>query len=1183
MASAVICLAINQKFNFSKYICDNMVKNLKGGVKFLMYPRFVQVFMDKQVEGMSKQKEIYVTPSHTKKVFANMKRQGKDFSGRDTPLFPTMIVQAQEQVGEGSEIPTDSHHTPTTTQPSTSKPQKKHSKRKQRKDTKVSQPSGPTEPMADETENVESIPTHSNDLLLSGEDRLKLNELMELCTSLSQRVLDLEKTKTSQAAEITELKKRVKKLEGKKKSKPPGMKRLFKIGRSGQVVSSEDEGLGDQEDASKQGRKIADIDADAEVTLVDETQGRNDEEMFDTGILDGEEVFAEQDVVEKEVSTSEVATDSTTATTVDELTLAQTLIEIKAAKPKDRGVVVQEPSEFTTTTSPSQPSQLLQAKDKGKAKMVEPEKPLKKKDQIMFDKEVAQKLQAQLDADLEEEEKLARQREEDANIAEWDNIQAMMDADYELAARLQEEEQGELTIEEKSRLFVELMNKRKKHFARLRAEMLFDKEMKRVNTFVDMDTELVIGSETRSEGSSKRAGEELKSENLKKQKLDENVEAEVDDDQEEAEMKKHIEIVPDDESIEREDLETLWKLVNAKHGLTRPEEAYEKVLWGDLKVMFEPDVESEVWRRTQSDNLEAIFFKWSTFCEISKSAYRYAVTAAKLVLLVTTAERLQLLEEFLLYGIWFLRGGVSDQLMVFTSKEILKHNDGASVSKAAKKLLHAVTRVTAFLIWKNRNEYVRMEGTPERKGRSDGRDVRMEGTPEWKNFLQSKIDQTSKISKSVFISNFPDDCSSMDLWKVCNGYGTVVDAFIPNKRSKAWKHFAFARFINVLNLDRLIENLKTIWIGRFHLSTNPARFERPKASTFQKEKPVPSDDSCLVNRDLTNCVMGEVLQFSSINNLHVLLSNEGFHNTRVVYLRGLWVMIELKSSKSKSKFMKHVGVASWFRHLCNAQSDFAAKERIIWVDVEGVPLNAWTRLTFQNISSKWGELVELEDGYDDLFARKHVPEKELFSDDESAKINEQANNLNNDEVENASEVVSDTYFGDNGEVQGFEQQHGESNDKEVSSDPFNIYDLLNKRTKKVRTRDKSTSIPLSSGFHTSNDIPDVIIKIFMKQNRESVRLPKAVEAGEFSKDTRLTILLCLIDFYADDAVGYLMVCEGHLLGLSVSDNCVGWEAAKYIGCLINESSFKYSGFLVGDNMFLKSLGRDELIEEKEVV
>ncbi|GJV41789.1 hypothetical protein Tco_1420229 [Tanacetum coccineum] len=110
-------------------------------------------------------------------------------------------------------------------------------------------------------------------------------------------------------------------------------------------------------------------------------------------------------------------------------------------------------------------------------------------------------------------------------------------------------------------------------------QMLFDKEMKRVNTFVDMDTESVKGSETRTEGT------------------------EVDNDQEEAEMKKYMEIVPDDEvAIDDTPLATkslIIKLVKAKHGLTRPEEGYERVLWGDLKVMFEPDVESEVWRNLQ--------------------------------------------------------------------------------------------------------------------------------------------------------------------------------------------------------------------------------------------------------------------------------------------------------------------------------------------------------------------------------------------------------------------------------------------------------------------------------------------------------------------------------------------------------------------------------------------------------
>ncbi|GKC80658.1 hypothetical protein Tco_1131432 [Tanacetum coccineum] len=92
---------------------------------------------------------------------------------------------------------------------------------------------------------------------------------------------------------------------------------------------------------------------------------------------------------------------------------------------------------------------------------------------------------------------------------------------------------------------------------------------------------------TRAEtSSSKSAGIELEQEIIKKQKID--------DDQEEAEMKKHMEI-----NIDKEDLETLWKLVTAKHGSSRPEEAYERVLWGNLKVMFEPNIKSEVWRNLQ--------------------------------------------------------------------------------------------------------------------------------------------------------------------------------------------------------------------------------------------------------------------------------------------------------------------------------------------------------------------------------------------------------------------------------------------------------------------------------------------------------------------------------------------------------------------------------------------------------
>nr|GEY02987.1 hypothetical protein [Tanacetum cinerariifolium] len=211
MAFAIICLATNQKFNFSKYIFDNMVKHLDGRVKFMMYPRFVQVFLDNQVECMDRHNAILVISSHTKKVFANMKRERKGFSGVVTPLFETMMVQAPKDMGEGSEIPTFPHHTPIVTQPSSSQPQKKqNTKRKQRKETKAHS-------LSSEIPNEESVPTASNDPLPSGEDRMQLTELMILCTNLQKQVLDLEKAKTAQAVEIFSLKKRVKKQERKKK------------------------------------------------------------------------------------------------------------------------------------------------------------------------------------------------------------------------------------------------------------------------------------------------------------------------------------------------------------------------------------------------------------------------------------------------------------------------------------------------------------------------------------------------------------------------------------------------------------------------------------------------------------------------------------------------------------------------------------------------------------------------------------------------------------------------------------------------------------------------------------------------------------------------------------------------------------------------------------------------------
>ncbi|GJY04311.1 hypothetical protein Tco_0370251 [Tanacetum coccineum] len=228
------------------------------------------------------------------------------------------------------------------------------------------------------------------------------------------------------------------------------------------------------------------------------------------------------------------------------------MAELKSAKSK---VVIQEPVQSTVTIAPSTilkakaitfrdagetttrtPTSVSSSsiKDKGKAKMVEPQ-----------------------NVELQEQATIAKNEE-------WDYVKAMMDADYELCKRLQEQEQGELTIEEKSKLFMELMNERKRHFAKLRAEekrrktltkeiqKAFDKTMCWINNFKPMDSEEVKSSEKKAEGSRKKsigkksAGNEQKQESSKRQRMkddketDEHEEAEEDD---KVEMKKHMEIV----------------------------------------------------------------------------------------------------------------------------------------------------------------------------------------------------------------------------------------------------------------------------------------------------------------------------------------------------------------------------------------------------------------------------------------------------------------------------------------------------------------------------------------------------------------------------------------------------------------------------------------------------------------
>nr|GEW50983.1 ribonuclease H-like domain-containing protein [Tanacetum cinerariifolium] len=285
------------------------------------------------------------------------------------------------------------------------------------------------------------------------------------------QVLDLQEVKAAQAKEIATLKKKVSKLNKWRKSRSGGLRRLKRFGSCRRVKSPmEKDGLGAKEGASKQERMIEEIDQNAKTALDDETQEMiNNDEMFGVDDLAGEEVVMDSDVEPVTVVKGSAAL--TTDVTEDEITVAQALAALKSVKPK----VV---SQIPTVSS---------LKDKGKTKMIEPEVPLKKKDQMRINEELlAEKFQA-------------REREEFSEVQK---------------TRLYK--QSHL----KGRSFNEIKE-------------LFDKEMRKVNDFVAMDSEAQKSSAKEAqESSTKRTTEHLESDISKKQKVDENVEPVVDDSEE---------------------------------------------------------------------------------------------------------------------------------------------------------------------------------------------------------------------------------------------------------------------------------------------------------------------------------------------------------------------------------------------------------------------------------------------------------------------------------------------------------------------------------------------------------------------------------------------------------------------------------------------------------------------------
>ncbi|GJU59561.1 hypothetical protein Tco_1237327 [Tanacetum coccineum] len=200
----------------------------------------------------------------------------------------------------------------------------------------------------------------------------------------AEQVLDLQKAKDAQAKEIAALQKRIQRLERRKITRPTVSEKIRRLRQNDDLMFA----YGVLEDDV--------MHVEAKVDGKDEQSKKSDDstagEAVTTASID--------DSTAGEAVTTASIDDSAVPTTSEEITLAQTLIQIK------------EPSEFRVPQE-TQPSS---SKDKGKGIMIEPEVPLNRKDQIALDEQIARDIQAKLDAELLEDQKLARKQEE-TNIA----------------------------------------------------------------------------------------------------------------------------------------------------------------------------------------------------------------------------------------------------------------------------------------------------------------------------------------------------------------------------------------------------------------------------------------------------------------------------------------------------------------------------------------------------------------------------------------------------------------------------------------------------------------------------------------------------------------------------------------------------------------------------------------------
>nr|GEY33496.1 putative RNA-directed DNA polymerase, eukaryota, reverse transcriptase zinc-binding domain protein [Tanacetum cinerariifolium] len=219
-----------------------------------------------------------------------------------------------------------------------------------------------------------------------------------------------------------------------------------------------------------------------------------------------------------------------------------------------------------------------------------------------------------------------------------------------------------------------------------------------------------------------------------------------------------------------------------------------------------------------------------------------------------------------------------------------------------------------------------------------------------------------------------DSISAKELFNACKQCGHVVDTFIPTKRSKTEKRFSFVRFINVFNVERLVNNLCTVWIDRFKLYANIARFNRaPVKFDNHATQYVGGSKSNHINKDKSNNVVKKEGQSNGLGRTYMhVVKGQTQPGVREEETVPALVMMEFANEESLKLFRDNVSVRSWFPQVKQASLDFVTEGGIAWVEIEGIPFKVWSGNTSKRIAAKWGKMLDIDDQEEMCFHSKRL-------------------------------------------------------------------------------------------------------------------------------------------------------------------------------------------------------------------